>query len=328
MKIPLLPYRFLNLVCGICILVAADLSSVQAETYPNRPVKVIVPYPAGGIVDISTRIITEKIAQDWKQSIVVENRPGANGNIGAAAVRSAPADGYTLLVAANFLSTNPLMDGKAKVSASDFTPIATLAMPPNLFVVPAASPARTLKDFVALARLQPGAINAANPGVGSSNHLGTELFEALAGIQFTQIGYKGQPPFIPDLLNGQLDFALASAGLVGAQIRSGKLRPLAVNYTKRLKNYPNVPTIGEHGYPDAVVLPWIGFVAPLGTPHSILEQWVAALKKAFREPDVIQRYENMEAENPGFFLEEFAQFLRAEDVRWRRIIAERHLNTH
>ncbi|MDR0529039.1 MAG: tripartite tricarboxylate transporter substrate binding protein [Zoogloeaceae bacterium] len=312
---------------GISFLMASAFPAFAGdEVYPNHVVKVIVPYPAGGIVDISARIVAESLAREWGQSIVIENRPGANGNIGAAAVKKAAADGYTLLVGSTFLTTNSLLDSTAKISAKDFLPIGTLGLPPNLMVVPAAFPAGNLKEFVALAKQKPGQFNAANPGNGSSNHLGTEIFEAVAGIDLTLIGYSGQPPFLPDLLNGRIDFAVASAGLVGAHIRDGKLRPLAVGYDKRLKNYPELPTLEEQGYPDAMVLPWVGFFAPKGTPDSIRKQWAFALKKALRTPEVIRKYEAMEAVNPEFFLDAFASFLEKEDARWRRVTSERHLN--
>jgi len=297
-----------------------------AETYPTRPVKIVIPYPAGGIVDISARLVTDRIAKEWGQAIVVENRPGANGNIGAAAVKKAPPDGYTLLVGSTFLTINHLIDQNAKVSAQDFLPIGTLGMPPNLLVVPASSPVKDLKDLIDLAKAKPGQINAANPGVGSSNHLGTEILEATAGIDLTLVGYKAQPPFIPDLLSGQLDFAIASAGLVSAHIRDGKLRPLAASYSQRLKNYPDLPTLAELGYAEATVLPWVGFLAPLGTPQAVLDKWASAIRKALDDPAVIQKYEVMEAVNPDLFLESFGRFLNEEELRWRKVVKERHLS--
>jgi tripartite-type tricarboxylate transporter receptor subunit TctC len=302
----------------------APLQSAQAE-YPERPVKVIVPYPAGGIVDVATRIVTERVAQSWGQPVVVENRPGANGNLGAAAVKNAAPDGYTLLIGSTFLVLNPLLDRHSKVSSADFIPIGTVGIPPNLLAVPAASPAKSLQDFIALAKSRPGQLNATNPGIGSSNHLGTEVFQSLAGIELTQVDYKGQPPFIPDLLNGQIDFAFISAALAAPHIRSGKLRPLAVSYAKRLDSHPDLPTVGELGYPDAAVLPWTGLFAPAKTPAPIVRRLAAELKKALQDAEVIRRNNALEAVNPDLFLEDFARFLADEARRYRKVIAERHL---
>ncbi|GHU00247.1 MFS transporter [Betaproteobacteria bacterium] len=298
---------------------------LKAESYPSRPVKIIVPYPAGGIVDVSTRIVTDWITADWGQPIVVENRPGANGNIGANAVRNASADGYTLLIGSTFLVTNPLLDHQSRISDKALVPIGTIGVPPNFLVVPAASSARQLQDIVALARARPGEVSATNPGIGSSNHLGTELFQSLAGIEFNQIGYKGQPPFIPDLLANRVDFAFASAALVSNHLRDGKLRALAVSHEKRLKSHPDVPTVGEAGYPQAVVLPWTGLFAPAGTPDAVLDRLTVELKKALQSPEVIRRYEAMEAVNPDLFRDDFSRFLTAEDQRWRRVLNERNI---
>ncbi|MDR0737257.1 MAG: tripartite tricarboxylate transporter substrate binding protein [Zoogloeaceae bacterium] len=302
-----------------------ELSQAAHAEYPERPVKVIVPYPAGGIVDVATRIVTERLARNWGQPVLVENRPGANGNIGAAAVKNAAPDGYTLLVGSTFLVLNPLLDRNSKVSSEDFAPIGTLGIPPNLLAVPAASPARSLRDFIALAKARPGQLNATNPGIGSSNHLGTEVFSSLAGIELTQVNYKGQPPFIPDLLNGQIDFAFISAALAAPHIRSGKLRPLAVSYDKRLKSHPALPTVGELGYPEATVLPWTGFFVPAKTPAPITRRLAAELKKALQDAEVIRRNDALEAVNPDLFLEDFARFLDSETRRWRKVIAERRL---
>ena len=308
------------LVFGLLLLPRAARSE-----YPERPVKVIVPYPAGGIVDVATRIVTERIAQDWGQPIVVENRPGANGNIGAATVKNAAPDGYTLLIGSTFLVTNPLLDRHSRFGHEDFVPIGTVGMPPNLLAVPAVSPAKSLQDFIALAKSRPGELNAPNPGIGSSNHLGTEAFVSLAGIELTQVNYKGQPPFIPDLLNGQIDFTFISAALAAPHIRSGKLRPLAVSYDKRLKSHPDLPTVGELGYPEAAVLPWTGFFAPARTPAPIVHRLAAELKKALQDAEVIRRNDALEAVNPELFLEDFARFLKNESRRWRKVIDERHL---
>jgi tripartite-type tricarboxylate transporter receptor subunit TctC len=319
--------RFLRSLRGLFLCLICLPVTVSAETYPARSIKVIVPYPAGGIVDVVARIVTEKMATDLGQPIVVENRPGANAEIGSAVVKKAAPDGYTLLVGSSSIVTNHLVNPNGKISYADFVPVGTLAVPPNLLVVPAASRARTLKEFIAIAKADPGKINATNPGIGSSNHLSTELFQSVAGVEFTQISYKGQPPFIPDLLNGQIDFSIASTGLVSAYVREGRLRALAVSYDKRLKNFPEIPTLAELGYPELAVLPWAGFFAPLNTPAPILEQLSAQLQKTLKDPEVIRRYEAMEAVNPELFRDSFTKFLREDEARWRKVVNDRHIQT-
>lgn len=297
----------------------------QAQSYPSKPVKLIIPYPAGGVVDVVARIATERIAASWGQPIVVENKPGANGNIGAEQVKNAPADGYTLLLGSTFLTVNPLLDKHSKVGHKDFSAIGTVAMPPNLLVVPANSSAKNLKELVTLARSQPGLLNAPNPGIGSSNHLGTEVLQALAGIDLNLVGYKGQPPFIPDLINGQLHFSFISAGLAISHIKDGKLRPLAVSSNERLKSLPEVPTVIEAGYKDAVVLPWAGLFAPAGTPAAVLDKVAAELKKALQDPEAQKRYDGLNASNPALYREAFDRFVGEEAVRWTRVVAERKI---
>lgn len=304
---------------------AGSARAAAVPAFPGRTVKVIVPYPAGGVVDVVTRIVTERLAPAWGQAIIVENKPGANGNLGAEAVKSAAPDGHTLLVGSLFLAVNPLLDRNSRTSPRDFAAIGSLGMPPNLLVVPAASPAKTLKEFVALAKSKPGQLNAANPGIGSSNHLGLEIFQATAGIDLNLVGYKGQPPFIPDLLNGQIDFAFVTVALAAAHVRSGKLRPLAVSYGERLKSFPDVPTVGEAGYPDAAVLPWNGLFAPAGTPEAILARIAGDLAQVLKLPDVQQRYEALDAVNPGLQLAAFERFVAAEEKRWQRVIGERKI---
>ncbi|RIX49836.1 MAG: tripartite tricarboxylate transporter substrate binding protein [Rhodocyclales bacterium GT-UBC] len=301
------------------------LAAPTPAAFPGRTVKVIVPYPAGGVVDVVTRIVTEHLSSLWGQPVIVESRPGANGNIGADAVRTAPPDGHTLLVGSLFLAVNPLLDKNAKVSPRDFAAIGSLGMPPNLLVVPAASPVRTLKEFVALAKRRPGELNAANPGVGSSNHLGTEIFQAEAGIDLNLVGYKGQPPFIPDLFNGQLDFAFVTVALAATHIRSGKLRPLAVSYSERLKSFPEIPTVAEAGYPQSAVLPWNGLFAPAGTPAPVLARIAGDLERVLKLPDVQQRYDGLDAVNPGLQQAAFERFVSSEESRWRRVITERKI---
>lgn len=304
-------------------LAAAALPG-RAAGYPERPVKVIVPYPAGGVVDIAARIALEEVSTGWGQPIVVENRAGANGSIGADAVRRAAPDGYTLLVGSMFLVINPLIDKATRFATDDFTPIASLGATPNLLAVPATSPAKTLQEFVALARRNPGRFNTPNPGVGSSNHLGLEIFLQAAGIDLVQVNYKGQPPFIADLINEQLQFAFITTALALPHIASGKLRPLAVSSEQRLKALPDVPTLAQAGFPGIAVLPWNGLLAPAGTPAPVVERIGSELEKALRSTNAVRRYDAISAEVPPA-PREFPRFVEAEKQRWKQVVAERRI---
>lgn len=291
----------------------------QAATYPARPLKVIVPYPAGGVIDVTARAVTDALSQRWGQPVIVENRPGANGNLGAHAVHQATPDGYTLLIGSMFTVINPLTDSSTRYRTSDFVPVASIGSTPNVWVVPASAPWHTLHDFLAQARQQPGAFNVANPGQGSSNHLGLERLAAAAGIQLTQINYQGQPPFITDLINGQLHIAPLTATLALPHIQSGKLRALAVAAPTRLTALAQVPTLSEQGLSDATVVPWSGFMAPAGTPEAIVAQLQAAIVQVQAQPAVLQRYAALQAQAPER-PQDFAQLVQHEQQRWALVL--------
>jgi tripartite-type tricarboxylate transporter receptor subunit TctC len=291
----------------------------QASSYPSRPIKVVVPYPAGGVIDVTARAVTDVLAQRWGQPVVVENRPGANGNLGTQAVHQASADGYTLLIGSMFIVINPLTDRSTRYRTSDFVPVASIGSTPNVWVVPAHSPWRTLQDFLTQARQQPGAFNVANPGMGSSNHLGLERLAASAGIQLTQINYQGQPPFITDLVNGQIHIAPLTATLALPHIQSGKLRALAVSAATRLPALAQTPTLTELGLGDATVLPWSGFMAPAGTPADVLAQLQTAITEVQAQPAVLQRYATLQAQAPER-PRDFAQLVQREQQRWTAVL--------
>lgn len=311
--------RSITKILAITLATCAFCVNAQG-TFPNKPVRVIVPYPAGGIVDVIARVITDKLGAMWNQPIIVEARPGANSNIGTDAVAKAPADGYTLLVTGPAITANPSLSTNAAWDPKkDFTGLSVVAWSASALVVPANSPANTLKEFVALAKAKP--FNYGNPGTGSSIHLSTELFKQTAGINLQAIGYKGQPQVISDLLGSQLDMAFASIGLIAQHVQSGKLKALGVIGRERVKQLPNVPTLIEAGYPEAGVTAWYAFFTRAGAPRDVLEKINADIGKVLAMPDVKEKMEKLggEAAQP-MTLAEMNRLLVADTDRWTAVI--------
>jgi len=317
--------HLLSLAAGAPLLAATSSAFAQDAPFPSKPIRLVVPFPAGGVVDLIARTIGEKMAANLKQPIIVEAKPGANANIGAENVARSPADGYHLLMVSPFLATNSLLAQGVRWKPADFTAIGMIGAPPNLFVVPASLPVRTLKELVEYTRQRPGKLNVSNPGVGTSNHLGQELFFNLAGIDMVDIRYKGQPPMLPDFISGQLSFGLVTQALAAPHIKDGKLRALAIGAPARSPEFPDVPTVAEAGYPEASFLPWFGVVAPAATPREIVRRLSDELLKALAAPDVVSRLEKMGTQITPASAEEFDALIQREITRWTRVIRERNI---
>ena len=308
-------------LCALLALCAAGL--VQAQTYPAKPVRLIVPYPAGGVVDLVARAVADKISQNWGQVMVVEPRPGGSANIGADAVAIAAPDGYTLLVASAFLAVNPHLYPNLKYGPKSFTAVGLMGAPPNVWVVTNSLPVKTMKETVDYVKARPGKLNVTNPGNGTSNHLGQELFWEANGLDIVNVNYKGQPQALPDLINGQIHIALVTVALAAPQVRAGKMRALAVSSPKRLKELPEVPTVAEAGFADTMVLPWYGIVAPAGTPKDIVARLNSEINKALQSPDVIERLERINTQILGGSPEDMDKLINSEYERWGKLVKAR-----
>jgi tripartite-type tricarboxylate transporter receptor subunit TctC len=290
-------------------------------------VRVIVPFPAGGVVDLVTRAVTDRLAVVLKQPFVVEPRPGANGNIGTEAAARAAPDGYTLLTATPATVTQPLLSSNARFRTADFVGVGLIGAPPNLFVVTPSLPVKTLKELVEHVRAQPGKLSVSNPGVGTSNHLGQELFFSQTKLQMVDVRYPGQPQMIPDLSSGQVHFGLLTAALALPHVREGRLRALAVSAPKRWNELPDVPTVAEAGFADAMFLPWYGLAAPAGTPAPIVRRLSDEVLAALATPEVAARLDKMGTQLTPASSTEFDALLRSEVERWSRVIRERNIRS-
>ncbi len=286
----------------------------QAESdYPNRPIRVIVPYPAGGIVDIVARAVTEQVGRDWKQPVVVESRPGANSNIGTALVARSNPDGYTWLVTGPAVLVNPTLYKEAGWDAlQGFKCVGLAIWNQSVAVVNPAMPARTLAEFVELARSKPGQLNFGNPGTGSSIDLTAQKLFQVANIKLANIGYKGQPPALLDLMTDRMHFEIVSLALALPHIKDGTVKPLAVFTQKRVAELPDVPTIAEAGYPGASYVSWYGIYVPTATPDAIVDKIHDGINKALENPDVQRQLAIADIPGKPMTLSELAALMKAD----------------
>lgn len=309
------------LMAGVAAAAMGFGPVVQASgAYPSRPIRVIVPYAAGGVVDIQTRALTHTLQAELKQPVVVEVKPGASGNIAAEFVARAPADGYTLIVSASFMINNPLLETGLRWAPKDFVPVGRFALSPSYFVVPASSPARTVKEFVELARKASPPWQYADGGAGTPQTMSNEVFKTVAGIALEPVMYKGAPPAIPDLLNSMVAMGIMPSTVGIPHIKSGKLRALANINNRRSAQLPEVPTIAEAGYPEATALSWYGLHAPAGTPQAVIETLEAAMRKATGTPEVKERLVNAGGEEAFLGTRDFVEFLKTDAARWEKLV--------
>jgi tripartite-type tricarboxylate transporter receptor subunit TctC len=308
------------IAAGSTLGLAALGAPAIAQAYPSKPIRVIVPYPAGGIVDAVARAVTDKLAQDWGQPVIVDARPGANSNIGTEAVARAPADGYTWLITGPAFMANPTLYGNLSWNEKSFVGIGAAAWVPSMLVVHP-SLASDLAGFVALAKQKPGAMNYGNPGIGSSIHLNTALFLNEAGIDIQGVAYKGQPPAILDLMENRIQMQFTSVGLIAQHVRSGKLRALAVVGRNRARDLPDVPTLTDAGYPGANVVPWYGFLAPSGTPGELVARTNRGILAALADTAVQARLRDLGCDAAApMDAGQLADLIRSDTDRYVKVI--------
>lgn len=273
-------------IVTLLFLLGATMSPARAQTdYPNRHIHVVLPFPAGGILDNVTRIITDHISKRWNQPFVVEAKPGANGNLAWDQVAKAKPDGYTWTFLSPGTMANPRMQS-LRWSEKSFVPAGATVWAPAVLVVNSSLPVSTVAEFIEYARAKPGELNWANPGVGTSLHLNTAMLLTATGINAVGVPYKGQPPAILDLIANRVHFKIATIGLVTEHVQSGALKPLAVIGNARSPLLPDVPTFAEAGFPAINVVAWYGYGVPAGTPAPIVDQIVAAFNDAMQDPQV------------------------------------------
>ncbi|MGQ0750161.1 MAG: Bug family tripartite tricarboxylate transporter substrate binding protein [Betaproteobacteria bacterium] len=293
----------------------------QAQSYPAKPVRVVIPWPPGGSNDVVGRLVLQKLAQTMGQQFVVDNRAGAAGSIGAEVVAKAPPDGYTLMVhSTTHLGNGTLYKSLPYDVIKDFAAIALLSAQPGVLTVHPSLPVKSVREFVALAKSRPGQILYSSSGNGSAPHLSMALLVSMAGIDIVHVPYKGGVPQVTALVSGETQSSLATISTVIAHIRNGKLRPLGVSSAKPTKVLPGIPTISASGVPGYEMAPWIGVFAPAGTPKSIIDRLNAEVNKALAQPDIVKKLESQALDPWPSTPEEFSARLRADFDKYAKLI--------
>jgi tripartite-type tricarboxylate transporter receptor subunit TctC len=314
----------IGVIMGAWLMLLAAPSAARAqESFPNRPVRIVIPYSPGSVADVFARIIAQNMGAQWNGSIIVESKSGANGSIAAEEVaRSAP-DGYTWLLVTTFFTASPALDARLRWDpVRDYIPIGEICRAPNFFVVPTTLPVKNVAEYVALAKAKPGTLNYSHPGKGSTGHLGFELFKRLAGIDVTAIGYRGYPQMVPDIASGLITSTFLSANQALAQVQTGAIRIIGAINDGRSKYFPDAPTLAEQGFADAQVTPWFGVVVPAGTPGPIVERISKALETALATPDVRERLDIAGCEPKSAPLKQFADIIKADVALWAKVVKD------
>jgi tripartite-type tricarboxylate transporter receptor subunit TctC len=313
---------FHGLIAGV--LLAACAATASAQSFPSKPIRIVVPFPPGGTTDVLARAAAQKLSDTLGQPAVVDNRPGAAGNIGAELVAKSPPDGYTLLMGTvGTHAINPALYPKMPYDhIRDFAPVILVAGVPNVLVVNPSLPVNSVQELVAYARANPGKLNFASSGSGTSIHLSGELFKTAAGLSMTHVPYKGSAPALMDLIGGQVQLMFDNLPSALPQIKAGKLKALAVTSRERAPALPNVPTIAESGFPGFEASSWFGLLAPAGTPQPVIATINGEVAKWLASPDAKEKLLAQGANAAGGTPEDFAKHIAAETAKWQKVVKE------
>ncbi len=322
--------KFITMVTAVRVTAVMALGAAvfthayaQPATYPNKQIRMVIPYPPGGPTDLTARVVAAEMSATLGQSVVADNRPGASGMIGAEMVARAEPDGYTILANASLHVINPFVYPDMRFDAlKDFTPITQLAAVPLVLVVPTSLPVTSVKELVEYGRKNPGKLNFGSSGNASAQQLAGESFKMAAGIEMQHVPYKGSSPALADLVGGQIQLMFDSMPSAMPFIKAGKLRAIAVTTLARAQALPELPTIAESGYPGFDIATWYGYWAPKGTPAAIVEKLSAAASLALKKQNVIEQYAGMGAEPVGSTPAEFAKYNQTEMVKWEQIVRQ------
>jgi tripartite-type tricarboxylate transporter receptor subunit TctC len=314
--------RAFGFAAGVVATMLAGAAWAQAtDNYPSRPLRIIVPYPAGGIVDLVARAVTEQVGRDWKTPVIVEARPGGNSNIGTAAVARSDPDGYTWLVTGPAVLVNPVLYKDAGWDTmKDFKCVGLAVWNQSVAVVNPSLPVKTIGEFVELARSKPGELNFGNPGTGSSIDLSAKKLFQAANIKLTNVGYRGQPQALIDLMTDIMNFEIVSLELALPHIKAGSIRPLAVLTDKRVADLPDIPTIAEAGFAEAAYVPWYGIYVPSATPEPLVTKINQAISKALRNPDVQRQLSVANIPGKPMPPNELAALMKADHEKLTKVV--------
>jgi tripartite-type tricarboxylate transporter receptor subunit TctC len=313
-----------SMLCALLFSLVAGVSAqtVSAQTYPTHSIRLVVPFPAGGTTDILARAVAQRLTETLGQSVVVDNRAGAGGNIGSDIVAKSTPDGYTLVMGTvGTHAINPsLYTHMPYDHVKDFAPVVLVAGVPNVLEVNPSVPVHTVADLIKLAKEKPGTINFASSGSGTSIHLSGELFKTMAGVEMTHVPYKGSAPAITDLIGGQVQVMFDNLPSSLPQIKAGKLRAIAVTSMKRAPALPDVPTINESGLPGFEASSWFGILAPAGTPPAVIARINSDVNKWLQSPDAREKLLAQGAEAAGGTPDQFAAHIRVETDKWAKVV--------
>jgi tripartite-type tricarboxylate transporter receptor subunit TctC len=319
--------RILTTLALALLAGAVSLPTAQAQGYPGKPVRVVVPLPAGGATDVIARAVTQRLAETWGQQIVIENKGGANTQLGAEAVAKAAPDGYTLLATSEAtLAVNPFLYRKLTYEVNDLIPVSGLGLITQALVVHPSVPANSVREFVALAKQKPGELNYGTLGIGSSSHLNTISFETMAGVRLTPVHYRGGAPALTDVIGGHTQALFISVTLMNQPWKAGQLKALGVGGARRVPQFPELPTIAENGLPGYQAVSWFGLFAPAGTPPDIVRKINADVQRILTDASFQEKFLT-----PSFFepilgsVEQFGDYVKAEQAKWSAIIRDAKL---